>query len=143
MDGKDVGVAKLNYLNLKNKYHEKTHGKKRDGIQCRVIFIETERCTELWFLYHFTRSALTRRFANYNELQSELRKYRPAYEKTEKYFRSVGDLHLEITENREPKGSLEKAISNAESSVKTRNSDNRPYTYSEMYKLFVGLGIVY
>lgn len=53
MDNKQEGAAKTNYRNLKNNYHSKIHGKKKEGIQCKVIFIETERCIELWFLYHY------------------------------------------------------------------------------------------
>ncbi len=142
MDGKREGTSQQNYQTLKAKYHDKTHGKKKDGIQCRVVFIETERCTELWFLYHFTKSVVTREFTNYNELQAELRKYRPAYEKTERYFRSVGNLHLEMTTKREPFGSLLNASDKAQKSVETRDRDNRPYTYSEMHLLFKALGII-
>lgn len=141
MDGKREGTSKITYNKLKTKYHNKIHGKKKEGIQCKVEFIETERCTELWFLYHFTNTAITREFCNYKELEAELQRYRPHYEKTEKYFRSVSSLHIEMTTKREPNGSLEKALKNARNSVATRDCDSRPHTYCEMFRLFEALGL--
>ncbi|OJU55378.1 MAG: hypothetical protein BGN96_15800 [Bacteroidales bacterium 45-6] len=141
MDGKRDGKNKINYDSLKNKYHGIIHGNKKRGIQCKVVFIETERCTELWFLYHFTQSAITKEFRSYCELEKELRKYRPQYEKTEKYFKSVGSLHKEFTKKCEPKGSLEKAIENSKVSIKSKERDNRDYSYSEIHLLFEGLKI--
>lgn len=141
MDGKRDGVNKIDYDLLKNKYHKIIHGNKKQGIQCKVVFIETERCTELWFLYHFSMSAITKEFRSYHELEKELRKYRPQYEKSEKYFKSVADLHKEFTKKREPKGSLEKAIENSKVSIKSKERDNRDYSYSEIHLLFEALKI--
>ncbi len=141
MDGKQQGKARQDYLALKTRYHERIHGKKKVGTQCKVTFIETERCTELWFLFHFLTSPTTREFRNYEELQSELRKFRPNYEKSDKYFRSVGDLHKEMTNRRDPKGSLYFAIKNAKCSIETRDRESRQCTYSEMHLLFCALGI--
>ena len=141
MDGKRDGTNKANYETLKRKYHEKTHGNKKKGIQCKVYFIETERCTELWFLYHFTQSAITKEFRSYNELERELHKYRPQYEKSDKYFRSIADLHKELTQKQEPKGSLKNAIRNSKSSIVSKERDDRHYSYSEIHLLFEALGI--
>ncbi|MBK8806816.1 MAG: RloB domain-containing protein [Bacteroidales bacterium] len=141
MDGKQEGNIRVNYANLKLKYHNKIHGKIRNGIQCKVFFIETERCTELWFLYHFTKTVVTRKFNSYQELEKELRKYRPRYEKTEKYFRSVSNIHTELTKKAEPQGSLRKAIANAEESLISKVRDNRDYSYSEIHLLFEALKI--
>jgi len=141
MDGKQQGKPRQDYLALKSKYHNRLHGKKRVGIQRTVTFIETERCTELWFLFHFLSSATTREFRNYEELQSELRKFRPNYEKTDKYFRSVGNLHEEMTNKHNPNGSLCCAIKNAKCSLETKERENRHYTYSEMHLLLDALGI--
>lgn len=141
MDGKRENPNKSSYETLKRKYHGLTHGSKKKGIQCKVIFIETERCTELWFLYHFTQSAITKEFRTYRELEQELHKYRPLYEKSDKYFRSVADLHKELTMKREPKGSLENAIQNAQSSLVSRVRDERNYTYCEFHLLFDALKI--
>lgn len=141
MDGKRDGINKTDYDSLKKKYHRLMHGNKKQGIQCKVVFIETERCTELWFLYHFTQSAITKEFRSYNELEKELRKYRPHYEKTEKYFKSVADLHKELTIKREPQGSLEKAIQNSKASLTSKERDKRNYSYSEIHLLFEALKI--
>lgn len=69
MDGKHIGKSKTDYEKLKTKYHEKIHGNIRQGRQSKVVFIETERCIELWFLYHFTPSPITREFNSYKDLE--------------------------------------------------------------------------
>lgn len=141
MDNKCEGTSKEKYYNLKSRYNNSIFTRKKDGVKCEVHFIETERCTELWFLYHFTKTAITRKFTSYSELQIELRKYRPQYDKTEKYFRSIVDLNKEMTEARKPYGSLENALNNAESSIKSRNLNGRTHTYCEMHLLLNALGI--
>jgi hypothetical protein len=141
MDGKSEGKSKTDYVNLKTKYYNKIFGKKSKDIQSKVIFIETERCMELWFLYHFAKSAITRNFASYEELEKELHKYRPNYQKTEKYFRSVGNLHLEFTTKRIPNGSLKQAVQNSENSIISKSQDDRNHTYSEMHILIEALKI--
>lgn len=139
MDGKLTGTNKVNYDTLKRKYHNQTLGNKKKGIQCKICFIETERCTELWFLYHFTQTAVTKEFRSYKELEKEFRKYRPQYEKSDKYFRSVVDLHKELTIKGEPRGSLTNAIQNGISSMVSKERDERKYSYSEFHLLFESL----
>lgn len=138
MDSKRGGTTKIKYDALKTKYHNKFFGKKKDGIQCKVQFIETERCTELWFLYHFTQ--ITREFTSYKELEQALQVYRPTYEKTDKYFRSIVDLHKNLIVNT-PKGSLAKAREHGKNSLISKSRDNRKYTYTEMHLLFDALNI--
>ena len=142
MDGKTEGKNKEEYLKLKNKYHNQIYEKKKQGVKAFILFIESERCTELWFLYHFIKSATTKKYNSYQELENELQKYRPNYEKTDKYFRSVGSIHDELTkENAEHKGSLELAIKNAKITYESHISDDRNYTYTEIYKLIEALNI--
>jgi hypothetical protein len=141
MDGKQNGKSKADYDTLKRKFHRKKFGSEKKGLQSEVIFIETERCTELWFLFHFTKSAITREFTSYKALEDEFHRYRPSYEKTDKYFRSVGNLHQELTAKRVPLGSLKQAINNAKSSVESKIRDERNYTYSEMHLLIEALSI--
>lgn len=141
MDGKDSDKTITEYTKLKKNYHDKVHEIKKQGIKCKVIFIETERCTELWFLYHFSKNAITKKFNSYDELEKELRKYLPKYEKKEKYFKSVTNLHNELTKKTKPNGSIIQAINNAESSIKSKNKDGRNYTYSEMHIFMNALGI--
>lgn len=140
MDGKSSGKTKDEYLTLKSKFHNKIFSKKSMGIESKVIFIETERCTELWFLYHFTKSAITRKFNSYNELEQELKNYRPNYEKSEKYFKSLVNINKNF-ETESPKGSIINAYKNSKSSLKSNLRDDRGYTYSEMHLLIKALGI--
>lgn len=141
MDGKRDGINKTNYLNLKIKYHNKIFGAQKKGVQCKVIFIETERCSELWFLYYFLKSVQTKEFTSYKQIEEELQKYRPQYEKTEKYFKTVGNLHNEFTLNKKPLGSLKQAVTNAKKSMISKERDGRNYTYSEIHLLIEALNI--
>lgn len=140
MDSKTSGKSKNAYLALKNKYHNRVFSKKNKGMESIVFFIETERCTELWFLYYFSNVAITRKFNSYKELEEELRRYRPNYEKTLKYYKSLGNIHKDFESN-SPKGSIKRAYRNSNSSLLSKVIDNRNYSYSEMHLLIKGLGI--
>ncbi len=140
MDGKSSGKTQNDYLILKDKFHGKIFSKKSKGLNSKVIFIETERCTELWFLYYFTKGAITRKFNSYSELEKELKKYRPNYEKSEKYFKSLRNINKNF-ENENPKGSIINAFRNSESSFRSNLRDGRGYTYSEIHILIEALGI--
>ena len=140
MDRKTSGKTRDEYLMIKNKFHNKVFTKKSKGINCKVYFIETERCTELWFLYYFTKGVVTRKFNNYDELEKELQKYRPNYEKSEKYFKSLVNIHKNF-ETVAPIGSIKKAYENSVLSLKSSLSDERAYSYSEIHILIKALGI--
>lgn len=140
MDGKSFGKTRDEYLSIKNKFHNKIFSKKSKGVESKVCFIETERCTELWFLYYFTKGVITRKFNNYEELEKELKKYRPNYEKSEKYFKSLVNIHKNF-ETVAPFGSIKTAYKNSELSLKSSLSDERGYSYSEIHILIKALGI--
>lgn len=70
------------YINLKKK-----HGSDR------LVFIETNPCMEFWFLLHYTFT--TKAFNNYKQLAKLLKKYLPAYDKTEKYL-SGSKIYLQL-----------------------------------------------
>lgn len=140
MDGKTSGKTQSDYLSLKRKFHNKVFSKKSKGLESKVFFIETERCTELWFLYYFSNGAITKKFNSYKELEKELKKYRPNYSKTEKYFKSLRSIHNDF-ESKNPKGSIIKAYKNSKLSLSSKINDNREYSYSEMHLLIKGLGI--
>lgn len=140
MDGKISGKNRDEYLKVKNKFNNQTFVKKKQGTETIIHFIETERCTELWFLYYFTKGALTKKFNSYDDLEKELKKYRPKYEKTIKYFKSLGGIHKDF-EKEQPKGSIVTAYKNSKSSCESNDRDNRNYSYSEMYRLIEALGI--
>ena len=141
MDNKKEGENKTKYENLKRRYHNKIHEIKKQGIECKVSFIETERCIELWFLFHFLKQSTTHEFLSYKEVEKELQKFRKNYSKQDKYFKSIGSLHEELTSRNAPKGSLKQAIKNAENSIISKNKENRDYTYSEMHLFIKALGI--
>ncbi len=140
MDGKTSGKAKEEYLALKHKFHNNIFTKKSQGTSTKIVFIETERCTELWFLYYFTNSTVTRKFNSYEELEKELKKYRPNYEKTDKYFKSLVNIHQNF-ETQMPVGSLKKAYKNALSSYRSHVRENRGYSFSEIHLLIKALEI--
>lgn len=103
---------------------------KRQKAYSRVTFIETDPCTEYWFLLHFVDACPGRQYDSYEELEAELRKYIPEYSKTEQYLRK--NQWLTILSQ---KGSLENAISRARLSVQ-RHKDGEPGAYTQMFKLF-------
>jgi len=140
MDGKNDGANKQSYQKLKMEF-EGEHIDDKKGIKCKVVFIESERCTELWFLYHFLKQPVTRKFNSYKEVEKVLKTYVKNYDKTDKFFKSIGNLHSLLTK-RVPDGSLDNAVKNAISSCKTKNEQERNYTYTEMHLLFDGLGII-
>ena len=74
-----------------------------------VMFVETNPCTEFWFLLHFLPNVVCRRYESYDQLLPELQKYMPGYEKTKRYFIRT-NLYKYLTEN----GDLERAMLNSE-----------------------------
>ena len=55
----------------------------------KIVWIETNPCTEFWFLLHFLPELAVRHYKTCDEVMVELRKYMPGYEKTIRYFRKV------------------------------------------------------
>ena len=136
MDTKKNKSSLNNYIELKNKYHNINH-KNPIKTNTKVLFFESERCIELWFLYHFWYT--TTEYKNQEELIKELQKYVSKYDKTEKYFRSLKNgIHGELMKN---KGDLSKATKNGKASIKSKTQDNRDYTYTELHDFIKLLGI--
>lgn len=97
----------------------------------RVIFIETNPCTEFWFLLHFLPNVVCRRYDSYEQLLPELQKYMPEYEKTKRYFKRT-NLYKFLTEN----GDLERAIQNSEKlCLLSEKTPEDLIAYSEVYKV--------
>ena len=67
LDNKKEGKEKTDYVNLKKKYHGKHISKPKKGIDCHIEFFETERCTELFFLYYFKYT--TKLYSHSNEVE--------------------------------------------------------------------------
>ncbi len=134
MDSKEKDRTK--YEKLKNNYNEKHFINKRQGIDCYVKFIESYRCTEIWFLYYFEYT--TRHFNSYDEVQNALRKYTPSYEKTEKFFKNKNLDTFFI----KSKGNRTCAINNARKSLKSlKRTGMTGCAFSEMHILLNALGI--
>lgn len=115
------------YQQAKKKYSAKRYAGK-------VMFVETNPCTEFWFLLHFLPDDVCRRYESYEQLLPELQKYMPGYEKTKRYFTRT-NLYKYLTENRD----LELAVSNSERLCQLcKNSPEDLKSYSEIHKV-IGL----
>ncbi len=97
-----------------------------------VMFVETNPCTEFWFLLHFLPNLVYRQYESCEQLLPELQKYMPGYEKTKQYFKRT-NLYKYLLEN----GDLERAITNSEKLCKLcQESPEDLKAYSEIYKVF-------
>ena len=97
-----------------------------------VIWIETNPCTEFWFLLHFLPQISTKHYETYEDVLPDLQRYMPGYEKTTRYFKK-NNLYKYLTEH----GDLQRAISYAEEL--TRLSEVSPddkIAYSQMHLVF-------
>ena len=83
MDNKKDGKEKQDYEHFKRKFAGR-HTIKKTQFKYEIRFIETERCTELFFLFYFAYT--TRCFQNQPELLKALNK-KCVYEKTEEFFK--------------------------------------------------------
>lgn len=97
-----------------------------------VIWIETNPCTEFWFLLHFLPQLSIKQYKTCEEVLPDLLRYMPGYEKTARYFRK-NNLYKYLTEH----GDLQRAIGYAEEL--TRLSETSPedkIAYSHMHWVF-------
>lgn len=128
MDNKQSGPEKSAYLRLKAKYEDPHESP--DGSVSKVVFIENNPCTEIWFYYYsqFT----TRCYQSYDSmpptLRSDLEKQFPGYKKTEKFFIACKGLHDFFANH--PGASLEKAVENSKKSVRAfMEGDSSAYSH--------------
>ena len=105
-----------------------------------VMFVETNPCTEFWFLLHFLPNVVCRHYENCEQLLPELQKYMPGYEKTKRYFKRT-NLYKYLAEN----GDLERAMLNSEKLCQLcKESPEDLIAYSEIHKvikLLIGIKI--
>ena len=95
------------------------------------MFVETNPCTEFWFLLHFLPNVVCRHYDSYDQLLPELQKYMPGYEKTKQYFIRT-DLYKYLTES----GDLERAVSNSKKLCQLcEESPEDLKAYSEIHKV--------
>ena len=135
MDNKNKEPERTRYKRLRAKF-AKPINKPKKGIYCKVEFFETHLCTELFFFYYFQYTS--RQYENQESLIKDLNKC-VKYEKTIEFFRKSKGLHSYFERNKRNKGSLEKAIANAEKSMKEKEKNDRDYTYSELGQLMKAL----
>ena len=135
MDNKNKEPERTRYKRLRAKF-AKPINKPKKGISCKVEFFETHLCTEMFFRYYFGYTSCS--YENQESLIKDLNKC-VKYEKTIEFFRKSKGLHSYFERNKRNKGSLKKAIANAEKSMKEKEKDDRDYTYSELGRLMKAL----
>ena len=109
-----------------------TYQKLKKRSSRNVIWIETNPCTEFWFLLHFLPQLSMKHYDSCEDVLPDLQHYMPGYEKTSRYFRK-NNLYNYLTEH----GDLQRAIGYAEEL--TRLSEATPkdrIAYSQMHKVF-------
>lgn len=126
MDTKDKEPERAQYQKLKKKYAKPIY-KPKKGIDCKVDFFETHRCTELFFLYYFRYTS--RPYDNQDQLLNDLNQ-KVEYRKTKEFFSKGLHGYFELNGGR-----LVNAIANAERSMAEKQVDGREYTYSELGRL--------
>ncbi len=123
------------YAKLKSKYHGKKVSNDRKGVNYEVRFFETDRCTELFFLYYF--KYVGHSFSDSQSVERELSHW-CGYEKTRKFFASHPLHQFFIKEG----GDFNNAIRNAIKSEECVSRGDRDFTYSELGTMFKELGIL-
>lgn len=123
------------YAKLKRKYHRKKVSNIKKGINYEVRFFETDRCTELFFLYYFRYTG--QNFINSKSIEDELSRC-CGYEKTRRFF-ATHPLHQFFIKSG---GDFGKAIDNAITSEESLARGDRDFTYSELGTMFQELGII-
>lgn len=103
---------------------------KRDN--SKIIFVESNPCTEYWFLMHFMPGPSSKEYADYNAVAQELKKHILNYEKSESFFNKT-HIYRELKE----KGDMEKAIELSRELDLLHEREPEVYkSYTQMYKLF-------
>ena len=109
-----------------------TYQQLRKSSSSNVIWIETNPCTQFWFLLHFLPQISTKHYETCEDVLPDLQRYMPEYEKTARYFKK-NNLFQYLTEQ----GDLQRAIGYAE--ALTRLSEASPedrIAYSQMHLVF-------
>lgn len=136
MDNKKKDRSSWNsYIRLKRKYHGKKVSDEKKGIKYEVRFFETDRCTELFFLYYFKYTG--QNFIDSKSIEEELRRS-CGYEKTRRFFVTHPLHQFFIKEG----GNFNRAIDNAIISEQCISRGDRDFTYSELGTMFKELGII-
>lgn len=101
----------------------------------KVIFIETNPCTEFWFLLHFLPGLTSKNYSTYEDVVLDLRRYLPGYEKTKRYL-GRNNLYQFLCKE----GDLSKAMQNSETLRKLSMDNPEDYrSYSEIHEVLKAL----
>lgn len=92
-----------------------TYQKLKRKSNARVMWVETNPCTEFWFLLHFLPQLSVKHYQTYDDLLPELRRYMPGYEKSVRYFRKI-NLYRYLTTY----GDIDRAMVNSEKLAKMK-----------------------
>ncbi len=122
------------YVNLKRKFHGKKVSNNKKGLNYEVHFFETDRCTELFFLYYFKYTG--RNYDDSKSIEDELSRL-CGYEKNQRFFKTH-PLHQFFQKQG---GDIFMAIDNALKSEKCLSDRDRDFTFSELGSMFKELGI--
>lgn len=128
-------TSREEYTRLKSKYHGKKVSNLKKGINYEIRFFETDRCTELFFLYYFKYTG--QNFIESKAIEDELSRS-CGYEKTRRFF-ATHPLHQFFIKSG---GNFSQAINNAIKSEESIARGDRDFTYSELGTMFKELGIV-
>ena len=109
-----------------------TYQQLRKSSSPNVIWIETNPCTEFWFLLHFLPQLSTKHYESYEDVLPDLQRYMPGYEKTARYFMK-NNLFKYLTEH----GDMQRAIGYAkELSWLSEATPEDRIAYSQMHLVF-------
>lgn len=97
----------------------------------RLLFLETNPCTEYWFLQYFLTRPSSKYYRSYDALLPDLKKHIPDYEKTERYFKRV-NIYRYLNSH----GDQQRACTNASSIDEKLDDDERPdASYTQLYRI--------
>ena len=103
-----------------------------------IIFVESNPCTEYWFLMHFMSAPSSKEYTNYDVVAQALKHHIPSYDKTDVFFNKT-HIYRELKE----KGDMARAIKMSRELERLRAKEPQVYkSYSQMYKLFDVIDLV-
>lgn len=116
---------------LTNKKELSTYRRIKDTSSRKIMWVETNPCTEFWFLLHFIPDLTVRHYQTCDEVMGELQKYMPGYEKTTRYFRKT-----KLYEFLRANGDINRAMRYAEQlSSLSESSPEDKIAYSQIHRV--------
>lgn len=96
-----------------------------------IMWVETNPCTEFWFLLHFIPDMAVKHYETCEEVIADLQKYMPGYEKTIRYFRKT-KIYDYLCSN----GDLNRAMKYADKlSELSESSPEDKIAYSQIHRV--------